>query len=261
MDRSATTRLVAVIAIVAVVGAAAAGLWYLFLRPSGPAPVAQPSAVASEPGTSPDASPSGGVSTAPSTDPGTSANPAGGLDGTWTVDQSIGSFADFSNSFVGYRVQEELAGIGGQDAVGRTPDVTGTLTLAGSQVTAVDITADLTTLQSDDSRRDNQLQRQALETGQFPEATFSLTSPIELGSVPADGQTITVDATGDLTLHGQTKSVTIPLKATLNGETVTVTGSIDVVFADYGMEKPQSFIVLSVDDHGTMEFQLHFRRA
>ena len=258
MDRSATTRLVAVIAIVAIVGAAAAGIWYLFLRPSGPAPVSQPSAASSA---SPAASPDAGASTAPATDPATSANPASGLDGTWTVDQTIGSFSDFSSSFVGYRVQEELAGIGGQEAVGRTPDVTGTLTLAGSQVTAVEMTADLTTLQSDDDRRDNQLNRQALQTGQFPEASFSLTSPIELGSVPADGQTITTEATGDLTLHGQTKSVTMPLKATLNGDTVTVTGSIDVVFADYGMEKPQSFIVLSVDDRGTMEFQLHFTRA
>lgn len=261
MDRPATTRLVAVIAIVAVVGAAAAGIWYLFLRPSGPAPVAQPSAVASEPGASEPPALDDDTSAPPSTEPGASSKPAAGLEETWTVDPSIGSFADFSNSFVGYRVQEELAGIGGQEAVGRTPDVTGTLTLAGSTVTGVDITADLTTLESDDSRRDNQLQRQALETGQFPEATFSLTSPIDLGSVPANGQPITAQATGDLTLHGQTQSVAIPLTATLNGDTVTVTGSIDIVFADYGMEKPQSFIVLSVDDHGIMEFQLHFTRG
>ncbi len=257
MDRSATTRLVAVIAIVAVVGAAAAGLWYLFLRPSGPAPVGQASPVASQPAASSDA----GASAAPSKDPSASSNPATGLDGTWTVDPSIGSFADSTGSFVGYRVTEELAGIGGQEAVGRTPDVTGTLTLAGSQVTAVDIKADLTSLQSDDNRRDGQLRRQALQTEQFPDATFTLTSPIELGSVPADGQQLTATATGDLTLHGQTQSVTIPLTATLDGDTVTVTGSTDIVFADYDMEKPSSFIVLSVEDHGTMEFQLHFTRS
>ena len=46
-----------------------------------------------------------------------------GLDGTWTVDPSIGSFSDFSGSFVGYRVDEELANVGAATAVGRTPDV------------------------------------------------------------------------------------------------------------------------------------------
>jgi hypothetical protein len=40
---------------------------------------------------------------------------------------------------------------------------------------------------------------------------------------------------------------------------VTVVGSIDIVFADYAIEQPTSFAVLSIEDHGTMELQLHFR--
>ena len=60
-------------------------------------------------------------------------------DGTWKVDTSIGSFADNTSSFVGYRVQEQLAGIGANKAVGRTPDVSGTLTLSGTTVTAVEV--------------------------------------------------------------------------------------------------------------------------
>lgn len=42
---------------------------------------------------------------------------------------------------------------------------------------------------------------------------------------------------------------------------VTVAGSIDIVFADYGIAQPTSFLVLSIEDHGTMELQLHFRRG
>ena len=42
---------------------------------------------------------------------------------------------------------------------------------------------------------------------------------------------------------------------------VILTGSIDIVFADYEMEKPTSMIVLSVDDHGIMEFQLFFTQS
>ncbi len=33
----------------------------------------------------------------------------------------MGSFDDFSGSFVGYRVKETLASIGATEAVGRTP--------------------------------------------------------------------------------------------------------------------------------------------
>lgn len=39
------------------------------------------------------------------------------------------------------------------------------------------------------------------------------------------------------------------------------TGSIEILFADYGIERPTSFVVLSIDDNGIMEFQLHFRRG
>jgi len=245
--------------LIALLAGGVMGFSYLFLRE--PAPEAVGLSTASP-------TPSA-ATTDPSADTGASATPAGGsstttgdgLDGTWNVDASIGSFSDFSGSFVGYRVEEELANVGAATAVGRTPDVTGSLTLAGTQITAVEMSADLSTLQSDKSQRDGQLHRQALETDQFPTATFSLTQPIDLGSVPADGQVIQATATGDLTIHGVTKRVQIPVEARVAGDVVTLTGSIDILFADYGISQPNSFLVLSIADHGTMEFQLQFTKA
>jgi len=79
--------------------------------------------------------------------------------------------------------------------------------------------------------------------------------------VPVDGQTIEASATGELSLHGVTKTVTVPIQARLAGDVVTVTGSIEIQFDDYGIEQPTSFLVLSIEDHGIMEFQLHFRRG
>ena len=38
--------------------------------------------------------------------------------------------------------------------------------------------------------RDGQLRQQALETDQFPTATFELTTPIRLAHAPVDGETI-----------------------------------------------------------------------
>ena len=186
---------------------------------------------------------------------------AGSLDGTWTVDTSIGSFSDFTSSFVGYRVAEQLANVGATTAVGRTPKVSGTLTMAGTSITAVSITADLTALQSDRSMRDGQLHTQALQTDSYPTATFVLADPVKLDHLPAQGETISVTAVGDLTLHGVTKRVSIPLQAKLASGVVTVVGSLPIAFADYSIAPPQSMMVLSVADNGTMELQLHFTKS
>jgi polyisoprenoid-binding protein YceI len=246
--------------IVAVVATGAFGLWYIFLRPSGPAAVDDTSLVV--PTAAATASSAAGSSSAGSASAGSSSAPlAGGIDGTWNVDTSIGSFSDFSDSFVGYRVQEQLANVGGNIAVGRTPAVGGSLTIAGTKVTAVNIEVDLTGLKSDDDRRDGQLSHQGLETSTYPTATFALASPIDLGSVPADGTEISVTASGKLTLHGKTKDVQIPLKAKLSGSTIVVKGSLDIAFADYGITKPNSFAVLSIADTGTLELQLFFTKA
>jgi polyisoprenoid-binding protein YceI len=249
-------RLAIVTAAIVILGAGAYGGWYLFLRPSGPSAVS----VSTLP--LPSASPGGSAAMTPfgsGAVPGASAQ--AGLDGTWQVDTTIGAFTDFTSSFVGYRVQEQLAGFGANMAVGRTPDVTGSMTLHGATVTAATITANVTTLRSDDSRRDGRLRDQGLETGRFPTASFALTKPIDLGSLPADGATVSVTATGDLTLHGQTRNVQIALQAKRSGEVIAVTGSLEIAFADYGISPPTSFLVLSIQDHGTLELQLLFTHA
>ena len=89
-------------------------------------------------------------------------------------------------------------------------------------------------------RRDGQLARQGIQTSQFPNATFKLTQPIELGPLPPDGQAVNVTAIGDFTLHGVTKPVQIALQAKRSGTTIAVTGSLPVKFADYGVSAPNS---------------------
>jgi polyisoprenoid-binding protein YceI len=245
-----------------VIGAIVA--WMLFIRSdappavglTSPSPPASPAAAAS-----PSAAPSDATASAGASASAGSGASGEGISGPWTVDPGIGSFSGFSGSFVGYRMEEQLAGIGANTAVGRTPDVTGSLTIDGTTVTEASFEADLTTLQSDDQRRDGQLRRQGLETGTFPKATFTLTSPVDLGEVPADGQVIQVTATGDLTLHGQTRSVDVPLEAKIESGVITVTGSLPITLSDYGMQAPRSFVVLSIADQGTMELQLHLTRG
>ncbi len=200
------------------------------------------------------------ASPAPSTAAGATTS---NLDGTWTLDRSIGSYDyaanDFSGSWAGYRAQEELVGIGGTEAIGRTPDIEGTITLGGTQLTAADLSVDLTTLASNESMRDGQLGHQGIQTDQFPTATFVLTEPIELGTIPAEGTPVQVTAVGDLTLHGVTKNVSIPITAVQQGDIIGVSGSITFTWDDFGMTQPSSMKVVSLANDVTMEFQAFFR--
>lgn len=265
-------------AVVLVVGLAAVGIWW-FLRDDSPDAVSLDTATAqldgssSGSGSSTTASSASGAGAAPggttagSSAPADSSTPAASstasaIEGDWSVDTSIGefSFEDSTGSFVGFRVEEELASIGSTTAVGRTPDVSGTLTVEGTTVTAVTIEADMSTIVTNDSRRDDRA-RSALETSQYPTASFVLTQPIELGDAAASGEAVSVTATGELTIHGVTKTVQIPLQAQLSGDTVVVVGSIDVVFADYGVVVPTAPIVVSASDTGPIELQLFFSRS
>ncbi len=185
-----------------------------------------------------------------------------GIEGSWAVDTTVGtfSFEDSTGTFAGFRVQERLSGIGETTAVGRTPAVSGTITIEGSTLTAATIAADMTAITTNDGRRNNAVQR-ALETSTFPAATFTLTEPIDLGADAGGGEPIAVVATGELTIHGVTTPAELPLEAQLVGGKIVVVGSIEVSFADYGVDLPDAPIVLSAEDHGIVEFQLYFTPA
>ena len=139
--------------------------------------------------------------------------------------------------------------------------MSGSLTIDGTTITAMQVSVDMTTLQSDDSRRDERLRTDGLQTDQFPTATFTLTKPIEVGSVPKDGQTIQAVAVGDLTLHGVTRIVEVSIQAQRSGDEIEAIGNVDVALTDYAIEAPTRFLVLSIANTGTIELHLLFHSA
>lgn len=169
-----------------------------------------------------------------------------------------GTYAVTPDSQVGYRVEEVLFGQH-TTAVGRTDKVTGSLTIAGTSVTAATFTVDMASVQTDQSRRDNQYRGRIMDTVTYPTSTFRLTSPIRLGGVPADGVTITSKAAGDLTLRGVTKRVELDVKARRTGGRVEAQGSIHIVFDEWGIPSP-SFGPAEVEDEGELEFLLVFAK-
>jgi polyisoprenoid-binding protein YceI len=247
MARSARTIWVAGGAIVVLGVAALAGWWFL-VRDDAP-----PEADIDAAGETLDEAATPGM--------GDASADAAGADGTWTVDRSVGSFADFTGTWAGYRFDEELVGIGGNTAVGRTPEVSGTMTVADGAVTAVDVEVDLTTLDSDSDRRDGALRSRGLESDRFPTATFTLTDPVTLPAGLTDGERATVTANGELTIHGVTNEAAIELQAELQGDHAVVVGNAPIALPDYGIDPPTGFSVLSISGDGTFEFQLFFSKG
>jgi polyisoprenoid-binding protein YceI len=240
------TKLLIIIPAVVLVLAVAGGLWW-YLQDDAPDEVSLESAIESVDTTS-------GSSDTTATTDGSS---AGAISGTWVVDAESGEF-DFESAtgtFAGFRIQEELVSVGAATAVGRTGDVSGSITIDGTTLTEAEFEVDLTTITTNESRRDDRVQ-DALETSTFPTATFTLTEPVELGAGAADGEPVTVTATGDLTIHGVTQPVELPIEAQLVEGTVVVVGSLDLVFADYGVAVPTAPVVVSAEDNGVLEVQI-----
>jgi polyisoprenoid-binding protein YceI len=203
------------------------------------------------------ATPSAAASSAvPSTTaPGSSAA-TGDLAGSWTVASGV----------AGYRVRETFLQQNAEtDAVGRTEDVTGSLTVDGEagslRLASTQITIDMTTLRSDKDRRDAQLRGRGIQTDAYTTSTFDLATPVAL---PADfGSTdVAVALPGKLTLHGVVKDVTIEAQARVEADgTVVVAGSLPILFTDYGIEAPNVAGIIAVEDNGTMEFRVVFAKG
>ena len=191
------------------------------------------------------------------------ADAAAGLAGVWTV-QVADNAGDLQGepvvSFAGFRVNEVLGGgIGDFTAVGRTAEVSGSIELTDTALVEATVEVTMSTLRTDNGSRDGQVRR-ALNTNEFPVATFTLVEPLDLPAGMAEGEALSGSAHGDLTIKGVTNRATFDLQAQLVGDTIVVVGASEVVFSDYGVTAPTAPIVVSVEDHGIMEFQLIFTR-
>jgi polyisoprenoid-binding protein YceI len=177
-----------------------------------------------------------------------------------TAASVAGSWRVATGSVVGYRVNEVLAGQN-NIAVGRSSDISGSMTISGTTVAAASFTVQMATIRSDQSQRDAQFDGRIMNTASYPTGTLTLTQPVALGTLPTDGVVRTYQAVANLTLHGQTRSVTFTLQAERTSAGIEVSGSIPIVFADYGISNPSLGSFVTTQDHGQLEFLLKFASA
>lgn len=167
------------------------------------------------------------------------------VDGTWTLGPG---------TTAGYRVEEVLRG---EDVtvVGRTEDVTGTITVTDGSMTAVDATVQVSTIATGVGPRDS-FMRGLLEVDQHPTATFRLDAPVRLPDLGSGGR---VEVPGTLTLRGADHQLTFSLDVVRDGAGLRAAGSAPVTFADLGIEAP-SLGFVEVEDAGTLELLLVLSR-
>jgi polyisoprenoid-binding protein YceI len=160
-----------------------------------------------------------------------------------------------AGSFVGYRVDERYLGVGVRTAVGRTSAVTGSVTVNGDRVEGADLRADMTTVHSDQARRDDALRRRAIETDRYPSARFTLAGTVALGARPRQ-------ARGTLTLHGRRAALAVTVRGQrLAGDRLELVGSAPIRFASFAIEPPSVAGLVTVSDHGVLEFRLVLARG
>lgn len=184
------------------------------------------------------------------------------LAGTWQV--TTGSVA-------GYRATERFVSMtSDHDAVSRTSDVSGRLTLTGSgsslEATAVSVTVQLGGLHSVDSvagfnvaNRDRVVQ-QDLDVSRYPTATFTGSGTVALPAGVRDGQLVNLTVPGTLTVHGQSHQVDATIQAESENGRLRVAGSIQTDMTDFGVQPPHMPFV-TVQPGITVEFQLNYARA
>ena len=156
-----------------------------------------------------------------------------------------------------YLVREQFANVDlPNDAIGETADVTGAFAFSrdGEIVASGSrIVMSASGLRSDESRRDQFLGREAIETNTYPEIIFEATNVDRLEwPLPTSGEA-TFIIEGDLTVRDVTRPVVWEATATFNGNSVTGKAETNFTFGEFEMEVPDLFFLISVDDNIRLE--------
>lgn len=164
-----------------------------------------------------------------------------------------------------YRVREQLVGLSlPSDAVGTTRQVSGQIVVDASGAIVREqsqIVVDLSTLQSDQSRRDRFIKGNTLETDRYPTAIFvPAEAPGFPAAIPTAGE-VEFRLVGDLTVRDVTRSVTWEAEANFSEHEVRGSASTAITFAEFNMVQPRVGPVLSIEDPIRLEIDFVFTRS
>jgi polyisoprenoid-binding protein YceI len=142
------------------------------------------------------------------------------------------------------------------DTIGRTQVLEGEFVLDLSQANPLISSffqVDLSTLSSDQSMRDNRLKRDWLESATYPLATFVATGIENFPADYADGQEVSFQLLGDLTIRNTTLPATFDVTATLVNGQIVGTAVAPLTMSNFGVDPPSMLGLFNVEDDFRVE--------
>ncbi|VAV95805.1 hypothetical protein MNBD_ACTINO02-397 [hydrothermal vent metagenome] len=130
-------------------------------------------------------------------------------------------------------------------AVGRTDTLGGTIDLDGIS----EITIDLTSFRSDQSRRDRNVARLFASN---PNAVFT-TSGFEVPPGIVTGETFTTSITGELTIMGTSREVVWDIEGRIADGALQILGTTNIAITDFGFSPPSMRGFVSVRDEARLQ--------
>lgn len=149
-------------------------------------------------------------------------------------------------------------------AIGTTSVVTGEFTLNYAEPTASSFgqfVVDISTLRSDQTRRDRAIRTRWLESASYPLATFDVTEVRNFPAEPAEGVPIEFQLVGDMTVKETTREVVWDVIAMLQGDRLTGTATLATMLENFNIPIPSILGVLRVTDGITLTLEFVFERA
>ena len=158
-----------------------------------------------------------------------------------------------------YTVREKLSILpASNDAVGATTVFSGEINLDGRPSK---ILADLRALRSDQTRRDQFIQGQTLQTRTFPFAEFTVTDVRDFAERLARGETVAGKVTGTMKIRGVERPFIFDLKeARLSGGVLQLLATVDFTWADFNIPPPNIPGTVQVENAVHLEVVIEARR-
>jgi polyisoprenoid-binding protein YceI len=179
------------------------------------------------------------------------------------LDTAAGSLTvyqiDPSQSQARFELDEVLRGEP-KTVVGATNQVAGQIALDPADLSTAQagtITISAAGLETDNNFRNRAIRNFILQTGQYPEITFSPTAIDGLPAAAQPGESVTFTIAGDLTIRDQSRPVTFEVTAGLTGDgRLTGTASTTIQRADFNLQIPDAPGVANVEE--TVELYIDF---
>lgn len=127
-------------------------------------------------------------------------------------------------------------------AVGRTSEIEGQFTVevrdGSPERVSGEIAVDISTLTSDDSRRDRAIREKFLQSAQHPQATFVITGFEGFPENYQVGEEVSFELVGDMTIREVTQPLSFDVTATFDGDTLSGVATTEILMTDFGFDPP-----------------------